>query len=255
MFRSLITTLILTTASFSMAEDEGWIVGLGLVSSDVSPEQDRPFFPSFRQGNKQYMFIPNLSYQWQHWSLGADGLGWKTENKLGGSTSFKAGFPSSSFNIGGQKSWFRYGLSSSLNYSDGLIASHKITAGPIDYSISYGLSERSDELSQKVGLGFPLWIDQEAGLTIIGSAFVQQDNRAFTQASVNKAQDDAMNLNQADYWHQGLTAFAVYQANPNTTLLLSGTLQFNDDALVNEVERINASTFNIFTLVSYRFGN
>lgn len=250
MFRSLFVTLLIALCSFSFADETGWVVGLGVVSSDVNPDEDRPFFPSIRNETKQYMLIPNLSYQWQRWSLGADGVGWKNKNRFGGTTAVKAGFPSSSFSIGGQQGWFRYGLSSSLNYSDGLIANQAITAGPIDYSVSFGFNDRSDELSQKIGLGFPLWINKEAGLTVIGSAFIQQDNRAFTLSDI----DTKIDLAEDNYWHTGLGAFAIFKANEQTTLLFSGTLQFNDENLVKQVELVESASFNIFTLLSYRFG-
>lgn len=252
MLRSLTCALAFTLATASFADETGWTVGLGVVSSDVSPEAESPFFPSFRteQDTKQYMLIPNLSYQWQRWSIGADGVGYKVDNTLGGSTSAKVGFPSSSASIAGQRGWFRYGVNSQLNYADGLLAGHGFTLGPLDYSIQYGLNDRSDELSQKLGLGFPLYLNQKAGLTVIGSGYAQQDNRAFSEQDLELGSP----LAQENYLHQGLNVFAVYQANAKTTLLVSGTLQFNDEALVDEVARIEPVSFNIFTLFSYRFG-
>ena len=233
------------------ADENSWTVGFGVVSSDISPGEERPIFPSVRVENKQYMFIPNLSYQWGNWSLGADGIGWQYESLNGLKTNIKAGYPRSSASIGGQKGWFRYGIASNLSYSDGIDTTNAITAGPITYSATLGLAERSEELSQKVSLGFPLFLSQKNGITVIGSGYLQQDNAAFSQFDLEL--EDPMA--QDDYLHSGINVFGVYQATPQVTFLLSGTLQFNDDRLVAESEFTDDVQFNIFTLFSYTFGN
>jgi hypothetical protein len=86
---------------------------------------------------------------------------------------------------------------------------------------------------------------------VIGSGYLQQDNAAFSQFDLELTEP----LAQDDYRHRGFNVFGVYQATPQVTLLLSGTLQFNDERLVAESEFTDDVQFNIFTLFSYTFGN
>ena len=244
----LLLTLLATTA---LAQDRGWTVGGGLVSSDIiNEDKGGSFFPSFQVENKQFMFIPNVSFQWDQWSFGADGIGWQQESESGLRTQIKAGYPRSSASIGGQKGWFRYGTNTSLGYSNGLTASQGVTLGPVSYTATLGLGDRRDDFSQKFSLGFPLLLKPDMGLTVIGTGFVEQENASF----VNNDFELTSMRGQNAYWHQGINAFAVYQINSRATLLLSGTLQWNDNALVDEIDPLARAEFNIFTMFSYFLG-
>ena len=247
-FLPLILSVLTTTG---WAADRGWTVGGGLVSSDiVNAEKDDPIFPFFEIENKQFMFLPNLSYQWDQWSIGADGIGWTHKTNADLSIDVKAGYPRSSASIGGQKGWFRYGANSSLSYSNGLTATQGITLGPGSYAATVGFGDRRDDFSQKFSLGFPLFLKPSLGLTVIGTGFVEQENASFIH---NDFELDNP-LSQEHYWHQGLNAFAVYQINSRATLLVSGTLQWNDKTLVSDISSVARSEMNIFTMFSYFLG-
>lgn len=248
---ALFSTLLLLANPLAQAQNRGWTIGGGLVSSDVvNPEQSDPVFPAVQLENKQVMFLPNLSFRWDQWSIGADGIGWQTETLNGLKTQITAGYPSSRFSIGGQRGWFRYGLNSGLSYSNGVTATQGITLGPVGYEATLGLGDRADDFSQKASLGFPLYINQSAGLTIIGTGYLQQDNASFTVNDLELSQP----LTNEDFVHTGLNAFAVYQANPRLTLLVSGTLQWNDSNLTDDVSAVAPVQFNLFTMLSFYLG-
>jgi hypothetical protein len=250
--KNLAYSAILLWASTSFADDNGWTVGLGVVSSDLTQgDNEKPFFPAIQTDTKQFMFIPNLQYKWSDWSIGADGIGWQKESLNGLTTSVKVGFPVSGIRLGGQKGWFRYGVASALNYSDGLTTTQGLTLGPITYSATFGLNDRNDEFSHKASFGFPLYLNQKKGITVIGSAFIQRDNTPFSEKEFETTftGDDT-------FQHYGANVFSVYKWDEHSTLLVSGTLQINDSALEERADDSDIApevTFNIFTLYSYSF--
>jgi len=252
-FKRLIFGVLIYAGIVSVnAEEGGWNIGLGIVSSDLlNQEAPKTFFPVVRSDNKQYMLIPSLRYEWDRWSVGADGIRWKAEATNGLKTNVRIGFPASGISVAGQKGWFRYGLNSAVTYSNGIATTQGVTAGPLSYSATLGVADRGGDLSQKVSLGFPLFISKKTGITVIGSGFIQYDNSAFTLSDL----DENTALAEDAYQHAGLNAFGIYKINEQTTFLLSASLQWNDASLVQEINNLKTVQFNIFSLISYSFGD
>jgi hypothetical protein len=239
-------TLTLSTAAFTQ---DGWTIGGGFVSSERVGAESDSFFPTVSSEQTNYMLLPNLSYRYQQWSVGADGIGWRQDRPEGINWRAQVGYPSSQVGFTGQRGWFRYGLQSGLSYSNGVTHTGKATIGPFEASVTTGFGERADDLSQSYALGFPLYINQDRGITVIGSAGIETSNAAFIANDLqldNTPSTDALN------WQY--TAFSIFSLSPKATLLLSGTLQRNDDALVEEVEGIRPWQVNTFLMFSYFLG-
>lgn len=249
--KTAIYILLALWAHAAFAENDGWTVGIGMVSNDIiNADEDRPFFPNAAIHDKRYMLIPNLRYEWDNWSLGADGIGWKHAPEEGLSSHIQVGYPFSGAGVEGKVGWFQYGLSGGLNYSDGLIAEPDIQLGPVNYAVKVGIGDRSEDFSQQLSLGFPLYIASSEKVIIIGKGFVQQDNASYLQNDFELTTP----ITDANYIQKGLNALGIYKPTERLTILLSGTLQWNDKALKTEIETLPKVQFNIFTLFSYYLG-
>jgi hypothetical protein len=246
---TLATSLMALTAN--AYDDTGLSLGLGLVSSDLTADQiDKPFFPSLQTDSKQWMLLPSLRYQWQQFGLGVDGIRWRAKESSAVATQLTVGYPSSRLSVGGQRGWFRYGVNTAVQYTDGVAGRFGATLGPLGYERALGFEQRSDELSDKLSLGGPLLISKKWRLTVIGTLAWVQDNRAFSQQQLGIAQDLAEN----QYQSTEANIFAIYKLNADTQLLLSTTLQRPDSRLVQEVDSVQALNLNVFALLNYRFG-
>lgn len=249
--KNLIYVLLLFTGAAAFAdEDLGWQAGLGLVTSNIASEQaDTPFFPYRRTDNKQVMLIPNLKWQGEQWSFGADGIGWRNTLNNGLEIRSMAGFPSSSLQLSGQQGWFRYGTRFSANYANGVTTTAGITAGPLTYDYTAGWGDREGDLRQKLSLGAPLYINQENDIVVIGSVYLQQENPDFIENDYELVQA----LDAGDYRHTGLSVFTVLPVGDRVTLVLSGTLQWNDKALTEQLNTLPDIQANTFLLLNYQF--
>lgn len=244
---SLIFIAFLTSATF--ADKNGWTIGGGMVSSERVGNETDSFFPTLQSEQTQYMLLPNLRYQYQQWSIGADGIGWRQDRPNQLNWRAQVGYPTSQIGFSGQKGWFRYGLQSGWAYSNGVTHTAKATVGPLEYELTNGLGDRAEDLSQTVALGVPLYINQRSGITVIGSAGIEASNAEFigNDLQLDNAPDiDAIN------WQY--SAFSIFSLSPKATLLLSATLQRNDEKLVEEVEGIQPWQVNTFIMFSYFLG-
>lgn len=251
--RSFLASLFLvglTVITPSWAEEKrGLTLGLGGVTSEVVGDND-PFFPAIQTNSKQFMFIPNIRYDWDQWSVGANGIGWSKENVDGLSSRVTVGYPMSRTGIQGQKGWFRYGLNGGLNYSDGVSGQLRVTAGPLNYTIKSGFGTRSEQLGHEVSLGAPIYINRDIGLTVIGTGYFKFENAAFIEDELNLTPT----ISNADYVHSGFNALAILRFNERASLLFSANIQFNDEALTNQITDLNDPQFDVFTMFSYFLG-
>lgn len=227
----------------------GLTLGLGGVTSEVVGDND-PFFPAIQTDSKQFMFIPNIRYDWDEWSIGANGIGWEKENEDGLSPRVTIGYPMSQAGVQGQRGWFRYGLNGRLSYSDGVGGQLRATAGPLNYTIKTGFGDRNDELGHEVSLGAPIYINRDIGLTVIGSGYLKFENAAFIEDELNLTRS----ITDEDYVHSGLNAFAIFRFNERASLLFSANVQFNDEDLTRQITDLNDPQFDVFTMFSYFFG-
>lgn len=250
MARVLSFLTLLAITSLSTAEDLGWSAGLGVISSDVIGEPSDSFFPTLQSDDKQFMFIPSVKYQWEQWSLGVDGVGWKTNNAEGLNTDIRVGFPASSISVNGQRGWFRYGASSSLTIPNGPVTENSVTAGPVTYSAALGLDSRAGDWQQQVSFGAPVFLSSKLGVTVIGSAYGQWENGSYIENDLKLNES----LTDDTYFSPGLSLFSVWQASDNLTVLLRGGAQWNDDALTNQQPDVPDFQANIFLLLNYYFG-
>lgn len=239
------------TFNLVFAEDDlGWQVGVGVVSSDVvSTDADRPIFPSIRDNNKQYMLIPNLKWQGEQWSVGAEGIGWRYQFENDLKLQSSVGFPSSRLALSGQRGWFRYGSSLSASYSNGTTVTAEVNAAGLSYKQTLGFGERRDDRKQELRLSAPLFISQKRSLIVIGSGFLTWENAAY----VEHENELTTSVAPADYRHKGLNIFTVLPLSEPLTLLLSGTLQWNDQDLTAQLSRLPELQANTFALLSYQF--
>lgn len=241
--------IILLISRLYAADDLGWQVGVGFVSSDLLSEQrDTPVFPYVRTDNKQWMMIPNLKWQGERWSFGADGIGYRYRFSDNLQLSSNAGFPSSRIGLSGQQGWFRYGSTLSASYGNGLTTTAGINAAGLSYERTLGWGERGNDLSQKLSFGAPVFIAKNSDLIVIGSAYLQRDNADFL---VNDYQLSNQ-LRAQPYQHTGLSLFSVIPVSDQITVLLSGSLQWNDEDLTAQVAAAKARQFNTFVLLSYQ---
>ena len=256
MNRLRLVTLALATSLAALSanayDDTGLNLGVGLVTSDLTADDvEKPFFPGLQTDTKQWMLLPGLSYQWQQFGLGINGINWRSLESAALQTKLSVGYPSSSMSVGGQRGWFRYGFNAALQYSDGLAGRFGTTLGPLGYERSVGFDDRTDELSEKVSLGAPIFISKKWRLTVIGTLAWLQDNKAFTQQKLDIAQP----LAQGHYRGAEANIFAIYRLNDATRLLLSTTLSRPDNDLVQEVAAVQPLQLNLFALLNYRFGS
>ena len=242
---------LLFATSLCLAEDDlGWQVGLGVVTSDLlSPEEDRPIFPSVRNDNKQYMMIPNLKWQGEHWSVGAEGIGWRTQfdNQL--KVQSTIGYPSSRISLSGERGWLRYSGFMSAAYADGTTTTFGVNVTGLSYELTTGYDERADDRKHKLSFGAPVFISQSRSMVVIGTAFVQWENAPF----IKNDNDLTASVMPGDYRHAGVTLFSPLPLSDSLRLILSGTLQWNDPDLVQQLPLMSDVQFNTFALLSYQF--
>lgn len=237
--------------SLAIADDDlGWQVGVGVVTSDVlSDDAERPFFPNVRADNKQYMLIPNLKWQGEQWSVGAEGVGWRYRFDNDLRLQAKAGFPSSRVELSGERGWFRYGTSLSASYANGTTTTAGVNAAGFSYKQTIGFDERREDRKQELSFGAPLYISQKSSMIVIGSAFLNWENAAF----IEHENELSTAVDPADYRHAGLNVFSVIPLSEPLTLLLSGTLQWNDKDLTEQLSTLPQLQANTFALLSYQF--
>ncbi|WP_040556987.1 hypothetical protein [Reinekea blandensis] len=248
--KPLVYSLLFITSVCFAEDDLGWQVGLGVVSSDLLTEDaDRPIFPAVRDDNKQYMLIPNLKWQGEHWSVGAEGIGWRTrfENDL--KLQSTVGYPSSRISLSGERGWLRYGGFLSASYSDGTTTTAGVNAAGLSYELTTGYNDRADDRKHKVSFGAPVFISQSRSTVVIGTAYVQSENAPF----IENNNDLTTSVQPGDYRHAGITLFSPLSLSDSLRLILSGTVQWNDQDLVQQLPLMPDVQFNTFALLSYQF--
>jgi hypothetical protein len=222
-----------------------------MVTSDkyADSETSDSFFPTVTYGQKQAMVIPDITYHWTQWSVGATGVSWKSAQDSNLKAGFTLGYPSSRVSVEGQRGWFRYGAFSSAQFTDGTLARAGITLGPFTFEESRGLNERDLERSQTVSIGGPLFLGRKLPLTVIGKIGISNETSEYTTQSLKlNSALEAKEYNNVDF-----NLFAIYQINEATTWLNSGTFTFSDEALQEQVDDLKPVHFNIFSLISYSF--
>lgn len=246
----LLVKAALAIPLISFANEIGWTVGAGLVTSDVIELGNDAPFPTARFGDKEIMLLPNLRYQGENWSLGADGLGWKSRQESGLTRSLQLGYPASSVGLSGERGWLRYGLNTAVVADDGWLSRTTLIATPLTTSVSVGLGEREADRQQTLSFGVPLLLSEALGLTVIGRIFVEQENATFLAHDLGLRSIPETD----DYLSRGLQVFSIWQATDRLTVLLRLNAEWNDDALLEQNEAIPAFQFNSFVLFSYHLG-
>jgi len=235
----------------STQADTGWSIGLGVVTSDIYPNSAEytAIFPTVNTSTKRAMFIPDVTYHWDQWSLGATGLSWKTKKESDLKSSITLGFPRSAFRIGGQKGWFRYGVFGAAQFTDGTLLSGGINLGPVSYEQYQGVADRQDEQSHSVGFGAPVYISKKHALTVIGKLSYSVGNAAFKTQDLKLATE----LPRNNYVDVNANLFAIKKLGDSITWINSGTFTFADEQQLNLVDGLKPIHFNLFSLIQYSF--
>lgn len=251
MIRPLFIFIVSLCATLSFA-DEGWNIGLVALSSDqVEDDPDQGVFPpSWSTDNKRFMLIPDIQYQWSQWSAGVKGIGWQSQDDAVYQKRVEVGYPHSSFKVSRKAGPFEYGVSGQLVYSDGTLATIGLLGGPIDYSQTRGLGERSDEFSQTIGTTFPILIQSDAGRIVLATLELQQNNAEFQAEDLNSS----IALSQSTYWHPKAKLMSIVDLSERTTLVSQFQLTYYDPDLREELSALPAISANFFLVLSYAFG-
>ena len=228
-----------------------WSIGLGFVTSDIYPNRavTNGIFPTVDVGTKQAMLIPDVSYHWDQWSLGATGLSWKTKEDSELKSSFRLGFPRSAFRIGGQKGWFRYGVYTTAQFTNGTLVSGGLNLGPVNYEQYQGLADRQNEQSNALSLAAPVFISNKRSLTVIGKLTYSVSNAPFKTQDLKLASG----LPSGSYVDVSANLFAIKKLGESITWINSGTFSFADEQQQALVDGLKPVHFNLFSLIQYSF--
>lgn len=230
-------------------ERRGLTLGLGVVSFENVGESET-FFPAIETEDKKFMFLPNIRYEYDAWSIGVDGIGWKPDSDAFLRPSVTVGYPSSKASLMGNKGWFRYGVEGSLSYSSTPAGRMGLTIGPLKYTLRQGFEERSDQTAHELALSFPVYMNRDLGLTVIGTGYAKLENTEFARTNLSYG----YLLDDQDYVHTGLSAFAIFNVTERVSVLGSATLQFNDQDLTSQIPALSDPQFDVFVMFSYFFG-
>ncbi|MFQ3231785.1 hypothetical protein [Reinekea sp.] len=231
--------------------DAGWSVGLGVVTSDIyqNSTDDQPIFPTLDIDSKQAMFIPDVSYHWDQWSIGATGLSWKSKQESELKSAFTLGFPRSDIRIGGQQGWFRYGVYGAAQFTNGTMLNGGINLGPMSYEQFQGLASRKAEQKQVLSLAAPVFISKKYALTVIGKLSYAVNNAEFKAQDLRLTSD----LPSGTYENVSANLFAIKKIGESVTWINSGTFTFADEQQLNLVDGLKPVHFNLFSLIQYTF--
>lgn len=235
----------------SALADTGWSIGLGMVTSDIyqNSTDDNPIFPTLNVDSKRVMFIPDLSYHWDQWSVGATGLSWKSKQESELKSAFTLGFPRSVIRIDGQKGWFRYGAYSAAQFTNGTMLSGGINLGPLSYGQFQGVASRRTEQKQVLSLAAPVFISKKYALTVIGKLSYAVSNAEFKTQDLRLASD----LPSGQYEDVSANLFAIKKLGDSITWINSGTFTFANEQQLNLVDGLKPVHFNLFSLIQYAF--
>jgi hypothetical protein len=247
---TLFLAFMLSTTSFA---ETGWSVGLISVSSDnyESDAESQIFFPPILHShNKDFLFLPNIQYDWQNGSAGLTGISWhSTKDEGKPTTTVKLGYPFSYIDISGGQGLKRYGIRTSAQYDDGFAGQVSVTAGPLDYAVTQGLTDRSDQFGQSLKLSAPVYF-KEGSPTAFTYLSLTYNNAELEQHEL----DLSSTLSEDSYLHPAIGLFGFYNVTPQLSLFQSFELRYNDNDLVNEIDDMTHLSFNFITVLTYRFG-
>ncbi|MDN3647832.1 hypothetical protein QWZ13_02765 [Reinekea marina] len=250
-FKSLSVAFLALILGLQAQANEGWSVGLGLVTSDNYPDQAQSsgFFPAASIGSKTAMVIPDLKYQWSQWALGTSGLSWQSKSDAPIMTRVQLGFPQSSLSVSGQQGWFRYGVYAGAEFTNGTRANVGATVGPLSLEHHKGFSSSSDAYMNVVALGAPVFLGDKIPLAVIGKISVRNSSAAF--------KSDRLKLNtpltEGIYTDIDVNFFAISPVSDNLTFINSVTFRKADRSQQTQVDGLKELHVNVFSLVSYSF--
>ncbi|TCS43665.1 hypothetical protein [Reinekea marinisedimentorum] len=251
--RVILSLLAALLPVLSVAET-GWSVGLISASADnyeSDAESQLLFPPIIHADDKDFLFIPNVQYDWQQWSAGLTGISWhskEVENKP--TTTVKIGYPFSYIDVSGGEGFKRYGVRAGTQYDDGFIGQLNLTGGPLDYILQQGFGERDDQFGQTVRLSAPVYFS-EGRPSVFANASLTLNNAELEQHNL----DLDYALSEDNYLHPAIGVFGFYDFTAKLSIFQSFELRLNSNKLVDEVDDMKRLSFNYVTVLTYKFGN
>ena len=242
---------MLVPATLIAYENPGWTLGVGVVASnEYADDPGGGGFPTLRDGDRQYMFLPNISYHWSNWTMGAEGIQWQNKEDEGLAATAKVSFPESALGVRGTEGWFQYGATTGINYSDQRSVFFEAKAGPFSLRTDQGYSkDTKGEQQHQISIGAPLYIGAEGGLVVIGSGKWFFQNSAFTLREYGQT-----SLNKQEYLHQSLELFAIFGVSDRLSLLTSIDYRWNDPNLLQQDPSLPETQNSLFFMLSYFLG-
>lgn len=248
-------TLALTPLCLQAKDHLGWSASLIATANDTfEPDaEDQLFFPpTLVNGNKEYVLIPSVQYDWEQWSLGLLGLGWEsqTESDADSQISVQLGYPFSYVSFDGGEGLKRYGVKGGVTENDGWAGEYSVTAGPVVYEFSHGVGCREGQYEHSISAGLPLYFNKERGITVFGQVGYEIVE-AEMQAHKLKIDQD---LNEDYYYHPELNVIGFVDINESLSLFQTFGLRYYDEKLEDEINDMDRLSFSFVSVLTYRFG-
>lgn len=250
--RRLILFLAATLPFLSFAES-GWSVGVISVGSEnfESDAESRLFFPpTIHSNNRDFLFLPNIQYDWEQWAVGITGITWRSkevENKP--RTTVKLGYPFNYIDLYGGSGFKRYGARIGTEINDGVAALFSLTAGPFDYALTKGVGDRDEQFGQSIKASAPVYFDDGSPKVFASVSYTQNnaDLQAHKLGVANSLQDSS-------YQFPTIGLFGFTDITENLSLVQSFEIVINDADLKDELDELGDVSFSYLTVITYKFG-